>query len=509
VFGIRSIRFDADKGFFLNDRNLKLKGGCVHANNGPLGAAAFDRAEERRVELLKASGFNAIRCAHNPPSPAFLDACDRLGMMVIDEAFDAWTLPHAPVTDDYHLFFKDWWQRDLDSMIRRDRNHPSIILWGIGNQIIDSSLDSGARTARQLAACTRALDPTRPVMSNVLQRSRDWRDSDPFFAALDVCGYSYARANYDEDHKRLPDRIMFSSEINPGSSFENWMAVLDRDFVCGNFEWTAFDYMGEAGTGWFGNRHSASELFPWNLAYCGDLDICGFKRPRSYYRDVLWSEGNQLSAFVHCPVPSFEGSGNSHWGWDDVIASWTWPGCEGKSLQVDVYSSCDRVQLTLNGKDLGTKPTSRETQFKAAWQVPYESGVLTAIGYTNNTEAARWELRTAGPPVGLRLTADRTALKADGQDLCYVTVEVVDANGVRDPHAEKLVRFSVEGAGTLAAVGNSKPTSLESFQQPQRTTYDGRCLAILKSKRTSGAIKLTARADGLGESSVEIKTQAN
>ncbi len=509
AFGIRSIRFDADKGFFLNGRNLKLKGGCVHANNGPLGAAAFDRAEERRVELLKASGFNAIRCAHNPPSTAFLDACDRLGMMVIDETFDAWTLPHEPATDDYHLFFKKWWQRDLESVIRRDRNHPSIILWSIGNQITDSSQDSGARTARQLAAYTRSLDPTRPVTANVLQRSGDWHDSDPFAAALDVCGYSYARANYDEDHKRLPNRVMFTSEINPGNSFDNWMAVLDRNFVCGNFEWTAFDYMGEAGLGWRSYDRTAAELFPWTVSYSGDLDICGFKRPRSYYRDALWSGKPEVSAFVHSPVPSFPGPNKSSWGWDDVKASWTWPGCEEKPLAVDVYSSCDRVKLMLNGKDLGTKPTTRETQFKAAWQVPYESGTLTAIGFTNNTEAARWELPTAGPPVALRLAADRTTLKADGQDLCCVVVEVVDAHGIRDPNAEKLVRFSVEGAGILAAVGNSKPTSLESFRQPQRTTHDGRCLVILKSNRTPGVIKLTAQADSLGENSVEIKTQAD
>ena len=506
VFGIRSIRFDADKGLFLNGRNLKLKGGCVHANNGPLGAAAFNRAEERRLELLKAAGFNAIRCAHNPPSPAFLDACDRLGMLVVDEAFDAWTLTHAPATEDYHLYFKDWWQRDLESIILRDRNHPSVILWSIGNQIVDSAQDSGVRTARQLAAYTRPLDPTRPLISNVLQRSSDWRDTDPFFAALDVAGYSYARAHYDEDHKRLPNRIMLSTEINPEDSFGNWMAVLDRDFVSGNFEWTAFDYMGEVGLGWWSYGHTAAELFPWTVNYSGDIDICGFKRPRSYYRDALWSGKPEVSAFVRCPIPSFAGPGKSGWGWDDVKASWTWPGWEGKPLQVDVYSSCEQVRLMLNDKDLGMKPTSRETQFKAAWQVPYQSGALTAIGYTNNSEAARWELRTAGPPASLRLTADRTALKADGQDLCYVTVEVVDANGVRDPNAEKLVRLSVEGAGTLAAVGNSKPTSLESFQQPQRTTYDGRCLAILKSTRAAGAIKLTARSDGLTESSVAITT---
>ena len=506
VFGIRSIRFDPEQGFFLNDRNLKLKGGCVHANNGPLGAAAFDRAEERRVELLKAAGFNALRCAHNPPSPAFLEACDRLGMFVIDEAFDAWTLPHAPLKEDYCLYFKDWWQRDLESMIRRDRNHPSVILWSIGNQITDSAQDSGAQTARQLAACVRSLDPTRPVMSNVIQRSRDWRDSDPFFAALDVAGYSYARAHYDEDHQRLPNRIIFSSEINPGSSFENWMAVLDRDFVCGNFEWTAFEYMGEVGLGWWSYGHSAAELFPWTVNYSSDLDLCGFKRPRSYYRDALWKEGNSLAAFVRCPVPSFPGPGKSRWGWDDVKASWTWPEWEGKPLQVDVYSNCERVQLRLNGQDLGTRPTSRATEFKAAWQVPYEAGTLTAVGYTGDRETARWELRTAGAPARLRLTADRTTVKADGQDLCYVTVEVVDANGLRHPDAERLVQFSTTGEGTLLAVGDSKPTRLESFRQPRRTTYEGRCLAILRASRVPGTITLTAFSEGLGRAAIEIKT---
>lgn len=504
VFGIRSIRFDPEKGFFLNGRGIKLRGGCVHSNNGPLGAAAFDRAEERRVELLKAAGFNAVRCAHNPPSPAFLDACDRLGMLVIDEAFDAWTLPHAPITEDYHLFFMEWWRRDLASMLQRDRNHPSIILWSIGNQITDSAKESGARTAQLLAVETRTLDPTRPVTSNVLQRSNDWHDSDPFFAALDVAGYSYARKHYDEDHQRLPNRIIFSSEIDPANSFINWISVLDRDFVCGNFEWTAFDYMGEAGSGWWSYKNTAAEIFPWNTTYCGDIDICGFKRPRSYYRDALWNDKPTVSAFVHCPVPSFAGPGKSRWGWDDVKASWTWPGWEGKPLQVDVYSSCESVQLTLNNKVLGTKPVSRATEFKASWQVPYEPGSLVAIGCVGGKEVARWELLTAGQPAHLHLTPDRPTLKADGQDLCYVTVEIVDRHGVRVPDAALPVDFAIAGEGTLAAVSSSKPDSIESFQQPRRITYDGRCLAIIRTTRTAGNIALTATAEGLSPATVNL-----
>ena len=504
-FGIRSIKFDPNLGFFLNGQRMKLKGGCLHDNNGPLGAVTYDRAEERKVELLKAAGFNLLRSGHNPRSPAFLEACDRAGVMVLEEAFDMWQVGKR--TDDYHVFFDEWWQLDLSAMVENGRNHPSVILWSIGSEIHEASVESGARLARQLAESVRSLDSTRPITANVNRMGKAWLLYDPFFSALDVGGYSYARDLYASDHQRLPQRAILGTETSPRDAFDYWMNVVDQDYVAGACVWTAMDYMGEASIGWWSYGHTPAEVFPWNVSYSGDLDVCGFKRPRSYYRDVLWNHGSKLSAFVHSPAPSFAGPNKAEWGWDDVAASWTWPGCEGKSLQVDVYSRCEQVRLLLNGNDLGAKSPSRATRFIASWQVPYESGTLTAVGYTNNTEAARWELRTAGPPSSLRLTADRTTLKADGQDLCYVTVEVVDAKGLRHPDAEKLVRFSIEGEGTLAAVGSSKPTSLESFQQPQRTTYEGRCLAILKATRTPGVIRLVARSDGLAENSIGIETQ--
>ena len=504
VFGIRSIEFDTARGFFLNGQNIKLKGGCVHANNGPLGAAALDRAEERRVELLKAAGFNAVRCAHNPPSPAFLDACDRVGMMVIDELCDEWTVSHPPATGGYHRYFQNWWQQDLDSMIRRDRNHPSLILWSIGNQIRNSASDTGARIARQVAAATRTLDHTRPVTSNVLRWSGDWRDLDPFFAALDVAGYSYARAHYDEDHERLPNRVIFSSEIDPANCFGNWMAVLDRDFVCGNFAWTSFDYMGEVGLGWWSYGHSAAELFPWIVNYSGDLDICGFRRPRSYYREVLWNDKPAVFAFVHSPVPSFPGPGRSNWGWDDVKPSWTWPGYEGKDMTVVAYSACESVQLLLNDKVIGKKATSRDTEFKATWVVPYEKGILKAIGYNKNTQAAQWQLVTAGEPAKIRLIPDRKTIKADGRDLSYVTVEVTDENGILNPNFNDLINFNIEGEGKIVAVGNSNPTSVESFKQPYRKAYEGKCLVVIQSESKPGGIKLAATGKGLVSGGVTI-----
>ena len=513
VFGIRTLKYDSENGFFLNGKNIKLKGGSMHANNGPLGAAAYNRAEERRAELMKKAGFNAIRCAHNPPSSAFLEACDRLGMMVIDEAFDVWIVGWRP--DDYHVYFKDWWQSDITSMLLRDRNHPSIITWSIGNQIREARDSTGIALAYQIADVVRSLDPSRPVSANVAMfisgnwhdgSSELWRDNDPIFSALDICGYSYQSKQYVTDHERLPNRIMFSSEIDPRNCFSNWMRAIDNKFVLGNFTWTAMDYLGDPASGWFGLSNRPKSLFPWNTSYTGDIDVCGFRRPRSFYRDILFKNENKLSVFVYTPVSSFEGEGNSLWGWDDVKASWTWPGYEGTPITVEAYSACDSVQLVLNGKYLGSKSTSRESQFKASWLVPYERGTLTAIGFINNKETARWLLQTADVPYKVKLTVDRLKITADGQDLSYFTIEITDKKGIINPLADNLIHFKIEGPGQLVGVGNSNPLSLESFQQPYRKAYEGRCLVIIRSTSKVGKITLRAEGEGLIEDAIVIDT---
>ncbi|MFL6256094.1 MAG: sugar-binding domain-containing protein [Pyrinomonadaceae bacterium] len=510
-FGVRSISFDAAHGFRLNGETLKLKGGCLHQDNGPLGARAYDRAEERRVELLKAAGYNALRMSHNPPSPAFLDACDRLGMLVIDEAFDHWREGKNP--HDYHLFFDEWWRRDIESMVERDRNHPSVIMWSIGNEIPNRLNPEVVRVARFLAYYVRKLEPTRPVTSAV-NNLRDQQD--PFFAALDVAGYNYAAGGdhmqqslYETDHARVPERVMVGTESYPLEAFDAWMNVLDHPYVIGDFVWTAFDYIGEASIGWRGYWQE-SNFYPWNLAYCGDIDVCGWKRPQSFYRDALWKQ-RQLSLFVRAPRPTFEPNPKrqswSKWHWHDVLADWNWKGYEGKTLDVDVYSSCEYVELFLNDKSLGRKETNRSNQFTATWRVPYQPGTLKAIGYVNppRVAAAVAELRTATEPARLKLTADRTRVKADGQDLSYVTVELVDARGVRHPKAENLVKFKVEGPGTIAGVGNANPVSTESYQQPQRKAWQGRCLVVVKSGRQSGRIVLRATAQGLPTATIVIE----
>ena len=510
VFGIRSISFDAERGFLLNGKPVKLKGGCVHHDNGILGSKAYDRAEERRVELLKSSGFNAIRSAHNPPSVAFLNACDRLGMLVIDEAFDMWKEEKNPY--DYHLFFSEWWKKDVESMILRDRNHPSVILWSIGNEIPNRVKPEVVELAKTLAEFVRVKDPARPVTSAV----NDLRpEMDPFFAALDVAGYNYASLQdnnqnnlYETDHKRMPRRIMVGTESFPLDAFISWKDVLDHPYVIGDFVWTAFDYIGEASIGWRG-YYQKQDFFPWNLAFCGDLDICGWKRPQSYYRDALWME-NKLSIWVTPPEPSFALNPSreswSRWHWKDAVSDWNWKGREGKIMDVNIYSSCGQVELFLNGKSLGKKTTDRSAMYSAVWQVPYEQGILKAVGLNGKKQVATADLRSAGDPTRIRLTADRNRISADGQDLSYITVEITDSDGICNPKADNQVSFEVTGPGTIAGVGNANPISLESFQVPQRKAWHGRCMVIVKADRKAGKITLKASSPGLEGTSIEIES---
>ena len=510
-FGIRKISFDVANGFQLNEKTIKLKGGCFHHDNGPLGTKAYDRAEERKVELLKASGYNAIRCSHNPPSPAFLDACDRLGMLIIDESFDAWNYGKNPY--DYHLYFKNWWQKDIESMVCRDRNHPSVIMWSIGNEIPERGDAEGVATAGLLVDFVKSLDTTRPVTSAVNGLNKN---KDPYFSRLDVAGYNYAAGGdhlveniYASDHQRLPGRIMYGSESYPLEAFDSWMSVLDHSYVIGDFVWTAFDYIGEASIGWLG-YFQHQDFYPWNLAYCGDIDICGWKRPQSYYRDALWKQ-DQLSIFTTPPVPSFETNPKreswSKWHWLDAIDSWNWQGYENKSIDVNIYSSCAQVELFLNGKSLGKKLTNRSTKFMATWPVLYYPGELKAVGYNSeNKTVSLARLITAATPVSINLSADKKSLKANNQDLSYITVELSDAKNNRNLLAENLVTFKIEGAGTIVGVGNANPRSLESYQAQQRKAWRGRCLVVVKSGKVPGEIKLKAEAAGMNEASIIIKT---
>jgi len=298
TFGIRSIKYSTENGFQLNGKTIKMNGGCVHHDNGCLGAAAFNRAEERRIELLKAAGFNAIRTSHNPPSEAFLDACDRLGMLVIDESFDGWK---EKKTDyDYAIIFDAWWQRDVEAMVQRDKNHPSIIMWSIGNEVIERKKPEAVEIAKMLVGCIRKNDPTRPVTSAMTTWDNDWAVFDPLMAEHDVCGYNYQLNRAPKDHERVPSRIIVQTESYPRDAFANWKMVQSHNYILGDFVWTALDYLGESSIGrWYYpgdviGEHYQGKIFPWHGAYCGDIDLIGWRKPISHYRSMLYPFGSQI-----------------------------------------------------------------------------------------------------------------------------------------------------------------------------------------------------------------------
>ena len=555
-FGIRSLAWSAEKGLLLNGKPVKLVGGSVHHDNGPLGAAAFDRAEERRVELLKAAGYNAVRTAHNPPSPAFLDACDRLGLLVLDEPFDVWKA--HKVKFDYAGDFDEWWKQDISSMVLRDRNHPSILIWGIGNEIPELEVDSGAPLARQLADRVRALDNTRPL-TLAFPGTTTKPTAQAVFSQLDITGYNYnLLPTYAKDHQQLPSRIMLTTESWPSKAFPLWQVSHDNPYVLGDFTWTAMDYLGESGIGaWqYGtpqqakmaegmsgmasntgfidqlflgmangkdvmaemaknnpdpNAKAMMEVFmhgyPWHASACGDLDLTGYRKPQSYYRDILWNGGDRVYATVRLPEPEGKKIIAIMWATYPTLPSWTWPGQEGKELEVEVYSGAEKVQLFLNDKLIGEKPTGREQEFKAVFSVPYTPGTLKAIGMRGNRAVAGSILTTADAASALRLTADRKVINADGEDLSFVTVEAVDAQGRWQPEAGQEIHFSINGPGAIIAVGNGNGESTESYQGDHRALFQGRALLIIRTSKAPGTIHLTAEAEGLGKAELSLQSQ--
>ena len=509
-FGIRSINITADKGFLLNGNPVELKGGCVHHDNGPLGAATIDRAEERKVELLKRFGYNAVRTSHNPPSIQFLDACDRLGIIVIDEAFDQWQRHKNP--EDYGLYFDTCWQRDIDAMVLRDRNHPSVIFWSIGNEINERADAEGIAITKKLRDEVKRLDNTRPVTEALCffwdHPNYKWDTTAAAYALLDVGGYNYQWQVYETDHAKYPQRIMMGTESFPLQAFENWQKVEQHPYVIGDFVWTAMDYLGETGIGHteLDKLSKFAMEFPWFNAWCGDIDLIGGKKPQSYYRDVLWNR-SKLEMLVHSPVPEGHKEAISFWGWPDESAAYTFPGADGKPLQVHVYTKYDSVRLVLNGITIGVQKASDQTKLTASFNINYEPGELKAVGLKNGKAVDSVVLKTAGKAAGIRLVADRKNIHANPNDLAYVTAEVIDANGNVVPDAALLLHFSVSGNGKIIATGNANPSGMESMQQPQHKTFKGRCLAIVQPGSKTGKFILKAEATGLKASQVVINTQ--
>lgn len=498
-FGIRSIEWNSEQGFLLNGKSVLLRGGCVHHDHGLLGAKVFPAAEERRVKTLKEAGYNAIRCAHNPPSKAFLEACDRIGMLVIDEAFDMWQQPKNP--EDYHLFFDEWWQRDVDAMVRRDRNHPSVVIWSIGNEIPERFDPEGAETAGKLADHIRKMDPSRPITSAVNGISEK---ADPFFSTLDIAGYNYSPQSYEKDHERVPNRVMMATESFPRDSFTYWSKVEKLPYVIGDFIWTSWDYLGESGIG-----HTVQApgerafLMPWTWhdANCGDFDICGFEKPQSLYRQVMWGV-RPVSILVEKPGPDGKLSKADLWGWRDEHPSWTWPGAEGHDLRVRVYADGDEISLLLNGNELERKPVGEA--LTTEFDVKYSPGTLVARVLKGGQPAGESQLVTAGAPAELRLVPDRESPAAAGDSVAFLTVAAVDEQGNRVPVAANEVTLEVSGAGTLIALGNGDPTDVESLEDSHHKLWHGEALAVIRSDGTAGSITCRATVEGLPPTEVTL-----
>ncbi len=543
--GIRYFSFDPDKGFFLNGESVKIKGVCHHHDLGCLGSAVNVRAIERQLEILKEMGCNGIRTAHNPPAPELLDLCDKMGFIVMDEAFDMWRKKKSPY--DYSQYFPEWHERDLTDLIVRDRNHPSIFMWSVGNEVLEqwSHIDADTMNLQQanmilnfantlnkkdidskdlhvnslltikLVDIVKKLDPTRPVTIG----NNETEPSNHIFrsGAVDIIGFNYHENNWVNFHEKFPNQKLIITEstsalmsrgyyempsdsmniwperwdkpfdrpIHHCSSYDNchvpwgsthedtWKLVKNFDHISGMYLWTGFDYLGEPTPFWWPSRSS----------YFGAIDLAGFPKDIYYMYQSEWTDKDVLHIFPH----------------------WNWR--EGQTIDIwAYYNNADEVELFLNGESLGKRAKEKDI-YHVFWRVPYQKGTLKAISYKNGKEILTKEIKTTGDPVSIRLIADRQIIAADGKDLSFVTVEVMDADGNPVPVADNLINFSIDGNGVIAGTDNGDPTDSNSLKKPSRKLFSGKALAIVQSHKKSGKIILKAKSEGLKEATIEITTK--
>jgi len=474
--GIRTLGWDKQRGLLLNGVGVKLHGACVHHDHGPLGAASHDAAELRKVRQLKAAGFNAVRTSHNPVSEAFLDACDAEGLLVIDDMFDGW---RSPKTDgDYSRVFGEKILDDLSWIVRRDRVHPSVVMWSIGNEILERTSAQAVADAKAMVARCRALDPTRPVTMALCtwDGAREWRQQDELAATLDIAGYNYAEGFTVGDKARCPDRLIVYTETFPRDAGRVWRLINDHDYVLGEFVWTGLDYLGEAtiGRAYYdgvehpGEHYQVSSAFPWHGAFCGDVDLTGWRKPISHWRETLWNPKAPTTLAVREPDGWRGTIRETRWSVWPTWKHWNFAGWEGNLITVEVYTRSPKVKLYLNGDLVGERDVSAQTAWKAELEIPYAPGELKAVDADGGTSV----LRTAGAPADVRFTRERVG------DLTYVTAEVVDANGIVCPDAAQEVTFE----GDVLATCSADLRDSVSATSRTRKTWRGRALAIVREK---------------------------
>jgi len=539
TIGVRQIDYDVNRGLLLNGEHVKLRGMCLHHDGGAVGAAVPEAVLERRLRLLQEMGCNAIRCSHNPMAPEFYDLCDRLGLLVMDEAFDEWTIRKPQIKFGYSDVFNEWFERDLVDFIRRDRNHPCVVLWSAGNEIGEQGSANGPEILSKLVEIFHREDPTRPVttaMDNIF--NQHGQAPVAFSGLLDIVGYNYVdrwgtrrETQYADDRAQFPNRKFVGTEdstvrdtrgeyrfgpllgggfvdsrIVPGVGPEGalyvantiraaalWRFVATHDYVIGDFGWTGIDYLGEA-------------RWPRKSSLSGALDTCGFKKDSFYFYQSQWTSAPMIHLLPH----------------------WNWPDRVGRVVPVVAYTNCAAVELFLNDRSLGTKSKEFPAQgtstgwntyalpqiqattadLQLVWDVPYEPGELKAVGYNRDgVVVSMANVRTAGAPAALELAVDRSALTADARDVAHITVRALDAHGVLAPLADNQITFELSGPAKLIGVDNGDPASHESYQSNTRALFHGMALALVQSIPTAGSVHVTARAKGLREASVEITTR--
>jgi len=530
-FGIRDFKFDVNKGFILNGKQVKIKGVCMHHDLGPLGSAINTRAIERQLEILKGMGVNGIRTSHNPPAPELLDLCDKMGFIVMDEAFDMWKQNKTKY--DYGNDWDKWHKKDLIDQLLRDRNHPSIFMWSIGNEIPQQWDESGVIIAKELAAITRQYDKTRPITAAMnppvnmnlegvnLQFDKASVQYNKIAAsgALDIIGYNYAHQTYEYHQKNFPNIPFIATETtsaletrgyydnnsdsikkwpvrwdlkftegNPGNTVSaydqvqapwgstheaTWKIIKKHDYLSGMYIWTGFDYIGEP----------TPYEWPSISSYFGIVDLAGFPKDVYYMYESEWTDKTVLHIFPH----------------------WNWKA--GQNVDVwAYYNNADEVELFLNGKSVGVR-SKKGDDLHVMWRIPFQPGTLKAVSRKNGKTVLETEIKTAGNPSDLKLTADRNTIKADGNDLSFVTVDILDAKGVLVPNANNEINFSLKGNGKIVGVCSGDPVSHESYKGSKHTALNGKCLVVIQSGKKTGRLELTAEANGLKQSTIVITAE--
>ncbi|WP_298505694.1 glycoside hydrolase family 2 TIM barrel-domain containing protein [uncultured Maribacter sp.] len=536
TFGIRTIEFDKEKGFLLNNKPVELNGVCMHHDQGALGTAINFRAKQRQMEIMQSMGVNALRTSHNPPSPEILKACDELGIVVIVEAFDEWKMGKVP--NGYSKYFDKWHEKDLRDMIKRDRNHPSVIMWSIGNEILEQSKKDGWKLTKHLNDICHDEDNTRPTTAGFNYFPAPFTNK--LAQQIDIVGMNYWPENYGEILEENPNMIIYGSETssmtssrgvyhlpitykekhetNHVSSYDaivgpSWAYLPDAEFDAqakepkslGEFIWTGFDYLGEPTP--YGGRDNSTNGY-WNddwpskSSYFAPVDLCGFPKDRYYLYQSQWTK----EPMVH------------------VLPHWNWKGMENKKIPVFAYTNGDEAELFVNGKSYGKKIKGKDlteipaeyhgfekgmykSKYRLSWNVPYTEGELKVIAYEKGRKVATDIVKTAGAPNKINLKADRQKITANGEDLSFITVSITDKDGNLCPRANNLVEFKVTGEGSIAAVGNGDQTSLASFQANNRKAFNGLCLLVIKSNENSGKIHIEATSKGLNLAKITITSE--